>query len=159
MRIYIASSWSNVVQPIVVQLLRDIGHEVYDFRHPAAGDDGFHWRQVGLEGTGVGRDELVRGLSHPLAEAGFEKDFGAMQRADVCVLVLPCGRSAHAEAGWFAGQGRPVHVVWPTEDRPDLMLKMFTAIHRNLQSLVEALDLHNFATVEILAEHTFAGSK
>lgn len=71
MRIYVASSWSEVVQPIVVQLLRDIGHEVYDFRHPSDGGDGFRWRQVGLEGTEVGRDELVRGLAHPLAEAGF----------------------------------------------------------------------------------------
>ncbi|HZY71273.1 MAG TPA: hypothetical protein VFF67_09910 [Thermoplasmata archaeon] len=82
-----------------------------------------------------------------------------MQRADVCVLVLPCGRSAHSEAGWFAGQARPVHVIWPIEDRPDSMLKMFTAIHRNLQSLVEALELRDFATVEILTEAPFAGSK
>lgn len=31
-RIYVASSWRNLVQPGVVTILRRLGHEVYDFR-------------------------------------------------------------------------------------------------------------------------------
>jgi hypothetical protein len=41
MRIYVASSWRNLYQPTVVTALRQEGYEVYDFRHPAPGDDGF----------------------------------------------------------------------------------------------------------------------
>lgn len=34
MRIYVASSWRNTHQPEVVAKLRELGHEVYDFREP-----------------------------------------------------------------------------------------------------------------------------
>ena len=34
-KIYLASSWRNERQPQAVQILRDAGHEVYDFRNPA----------------------------------------------------------------------------------------------------------------------------
>jgi len=36
----------------------------------------------------------------------FHNDIKAMEACDACVLVLPCGRSAHTEAGWFAGRGK-----------------------------------------------------
>lgn len=42
MKIYVASSWRNNRQPDVVKFLRDLGHEVYDFKNPKPGDDGFH---------------------------------------------------------------------------------------------------------------------
>jgi hypothetical protein len=45
-RIYVASSWRNAIQPIVVAALRRDGHEVYDFRNPFHGDTGFHWSQI-----------------------------------------------------------------------------------------------------------------
>lgn len=33
-KIYVASSWHNQDQPQIVRFLRNLGHEVYDFRHP-----------------------------------------------------------------------------------------------------------------------------
>lgn len=51
-------------------------------------------------------DQYRAALEHPIAQAGFKSDFDAMQWADVCVLVLPCGRSAHSEAGWMKGAGK-----------------------------------------------------
>ena len=50
-----------------------------------------------------------------------------MEWADVCVLVLPSGRSAHAEAGWMAGQGKLVMVYVPDVERmePELMYLLF----------------------------------
>jgi hypothetical protein len=48
MRIYVASSWRNTLQPSVVALLRQEGHSVYDFRHPAQGNDGFSWSRIDL---------------------------------------------------------------------------------------------------------------
>jgi hypothetical protein len=50
--------------------------------------------------------QIVRMLSHPAAEDGFALDMGALEWCDACVLVLPCGRSAHLEAGWAAGAGK-----------------------------------------------------
>ena len=33
-KLYVASSWRNVPQPMMVEALRRFGHQVYDFRHP-----------------------------------------------------------------------------------------------------------------------------
>ena len=45
-KIYVASSWRNERQPILVEILRANGHEVYDFRNPKEGDNGFHWSEI-----------------------------------------------------------------------------------------------------------------
>lgn len=47
MKIYVASSWRNEFQPLVCAELREDGHDVYDFRHPELGNDGFSWRLIG----------------------------------------------------------------------------------------------------------------
>jgi hypothetical protein len=130
-KIYLASSWRNAAQAAVLQALRNEGHMVYDFKNPKEGDDGFDWKQVGMtvaaDGT-VTPHELEQGLTHPRAVDGFQNDFGAMQWSDACVLLLPCGRSAHLEAGWMAGAGKPVFVLAPenvaARIEPELMYKL-----------------------------------
>lgn len=63
----------------------------------------------------------------------------AMLWADTCVLVLPCGRSAHTEAGWFAGRGLKTIVYMPGKQEPELMYKLFDRVVGNLDELVDAL--------------------
>lgn len=46
--IYVASSWRNHTQPIVVDALRNEGFEVYDFKNPP-NETGFAWKEIGLE--------------------------------------------------------------------------------------------------------------
>lgn len=127
MKLYVASSWRNMDQPAVVGALREAGHEVYDFKHPKEGDHGFRWRDVGLPRSADNSctpAALREALKHPRAVEGFASDFGAMQWADVCVLLLPCGRSAHLEAGWMAGAGKPTLVLAPPSGasiEPELM--------------------------------------
>lgn len=87
-KIYVASSWRNQHQPQVVSFLREQGHEVYDFRHPA-GKTGFQWSQIDEDWRNWSTDQYRAALEHPIAQAGFKSDFDAMQWADVCVLVLP----------------------------------------------------------------------
>ncbi len=57
------------------------------------------------------------------------------------VLVLPCGRSAHTEAGWFAGQGKKVFAYIPNKDcfEPELMYKLFTKVCISLEELIMEL--------------------
>src|SRR5690606_35074133 len=105
-KIYVASSWRNIMQPGIVSALRSMGHEVYDFRNPAAGNDGFHWSEIGGGWQEWTNGEYIEALKHPFAEAGFKADFDAMQWADTFVLVQPCGRSAHLELGWAVGAGK-----------------------------------------------------
>lgn len=92
--IYVASSWRNPYYPEVVKRLNAEGHDVYDFRNPPHGGSGFHWTDVDENAPNWTFEQYTEGLHHSLAERQFE--------ADLCVLVLPCGRSAHTEAGWMA---------------------------------------------------------
>lgn len=128
-KIYLASSWRNHHQPEVLAALRGAGFEVYDFKNPAPGDKGFGWRQTGFDPKdGVLTADKMRGmLGAPAAVRGFGFDRDACAAADACVLLLPCGRSAHLEAGWISGRGRPVVVLAPQIDEPELMYKFFDA--------------------------------
>ena len=139
--IYVASSWRNTYYPDVVQALRNAGHDVYDFRNPPSGDPGFHWTDVDEHCADWTPAQYQANLSHLLAERQFKNDIEAMQSCDACVLVLPCGRSAHAEAGWFAGQGKKVYVLITDQDsfEPELMYKLFTKVCISLEELIEDL--------------------
>lgn len=59
-----------------------------------------------------------------------------MKSCDACLLVLPCGRSAHAEAGWFAGAGKPVVARLPEPQEPELMYKLFNLVTDSLEETV-----------------------
>lgn len=125
MKLYVASSWRNELQPSVVADLRAAGHEVYDFRHPSAEDSGFSWGDIAANWQGWTPKQFIEALGSPIAERGFNSDFNAMQWADGCVLALPCNRSAHLEAGWFLGQGKPTFILIPPNyPEPELMYRM-----------------------------------
>jgi hypothetical protein len=111
-KLYVASSWRNPYQPDLVGILRQAGHEVYDFRHPPGGDHlGFSWSEVDPKWRTWSPSEFIAALDHPIAQAGFQSDFGAMHWADAGVLVLPCGKSSHLEAGYFVGAGKPLLIL------------------------------------------------
>ena len=126
MKLYVASSWRNSLQQSVVRDLRGAGHEVYDFRNPRPGDTGFHWSAIDPEWESWNAFDFQQALFHPVADDGFKSDAEAMEWADGCVLVLPCGRSAHLEAGWFAGNGKPLWIYVPEPTEPELMYKFGT---------------------------------
>jgi len=140
-RIYVASSWRNKYFPEVVTRLREVGHEVYDFRNPPHGGAGFHWTDIDPDAPNWTYAQYAEGLHHPLAERQFQADIDALSWADTCVLVLPCGRSAHTEAGWMAGAGKRVVAYLPEMVEPELMYKLFDDVAGSLEELVEKLYL------------------
>ena len=79
-------------------------------------------------------------LHHPKAERQFHNDIEAMEACDTCVLVLPCGRSAHTEAGWFAGKGRMTIAYIPEKQEPELMYKLFSDVCCSIDELIETLN-------------------
>lgn len=138
-RIYVASSWRNPYFPEVVTRLREAGHEVYDFRNPPHGGAGFHWTDIDPNAPAWTFAQYAEGLHHPLAERQFQADIDALTWADTCVLVLPCGRSAHTEAGWMAGAGKRVLAYIPEMVEPELMYKLFDGVAGSLEELVGKL--------------------
>jgi hypothetical protein len=135
MRIYIASSWRNQYQPTIVTALRQEGYEVYDFRHPAPGDDGFHWSEIDPLWQDWSGKRYRQALTHPLAEVGFAQDKLALQMADMTVLVLPCGRSAHLELGYAIGLKQRTVILMLEPCEPELMYKLADTICLSVEEL------------------------
>jgi hypothetical protein len=76
MKIYVASSWRNTYQPEVVRRLREMGHQVYDFK--GAGDGWYELRWAMAEGSHLcgncrrDHDEHTRdGHAYPKCPGGF----------------------------------------------------------------------------------------
>lgn len=148
MRIYVASSWRNPDQPVVVERLRAAGHHVFDFRQN--GD--FSWRDVGTSLWGDGpladprRWDVARtraALRHPVARPRFEDDLGGIFWADVVVAVQPFGVSTALELGFARGLGKLAMVLMRGADvderNLELMLNIADGLCTSVGELVEAL--------------------
>ncbi len=133
--IYVASSWRNARQPEIVVALRAAGLEVYDFRNPEEGDGGFHWSDIDPNWQHWSPSEFINALEHPLARKGFATDMLALESCDTLVLVMPCGRSAHLEAGFAQGAGRNTAILL-SDGEPELMYKMVDFVTAEVTALV-----------------------
>ena len=139
MKIYLASSWRNAQYPSVLEQLRAAGFDVYDFRHPVRGDYGFSWSEIDPDWQKWDVDGYRRGLAHPAAERGSKFDMDALKDCDTCVLLLPCGRSAHLELGYAVGAGKKTYVLQLGPQEPELMVKMCTDIAASVPELLTML--------------------
>lgn len=137
-RVYVASSWRNEYQPWLVELIRNNGHEVYDFRNPPY-SSGFKWTDIGLELPCTAEAYRSALYTHPRAAQGFMADFAAMRWANVGLLVLPSGRSAHLELGWMAGAGKRTLILTEDNEEPELMALLADKICISLQEVKEEL--------------------
>jgi hypothetical protein len=145
MKIYVASSWRNTYQKEVVERLRVLGHEVYDFRgtgdgwgNGEKGPGGFGWHEIEPSWKELWTADIasyIAALDHPRAKEGFKRDMDALEQCDACIMVNPCGQSAHAEMGWAAGAGKLVAVYCPEVREPDLMVKMANLVTNQWSSI------------------------
>lgn len=143
MKIYVASSWRNQQQQSVVQQLRDAGHEVYDFKNPRPGETGFAWSDIDPDWQAWTPEQFREALRHPIALNGYISDASAMAEADACVMVMPCGRSAHLEAGFFVGSPKKALIILLGEEpaEPELMYRMANAICLDMGEVIERLEV------------------
>jgi hypothetical protein len=141
-KVYVASSWRNELQPVIVKALRTALHEVYDFHCPEPGNAGFHWSEIDPDWKDWDRYQFVAGIRHPIADKGFKFDRDALNWCDTCVLLLPCGRSAHLEAGYAAGQGKRTIVMLTSDNfEPELMYRLGHGFVKSIKGLLYALDM------------------
>lgn len=141
MKIYLATSWRNIDHSRVLELLRWHGHEVYDFKNPPNGVPGFQWTAIHSDFKSLSA-EKQRNLieSHPKAALGFNNDFRAMRWADACVLLLPSGRSAHLEGGWFSGANKRLVIYTRDGEEPELMNMLASQVVVSDSELLAALE-------------------
>lgn len=139
-RIYAASSWRNKFQQDIIKLLRENNHLVYDFKNPPE-KAGFQWRDVEQDWQNWDSEKYRYLLeTSPLVAHGFIADYRAMQWADICVLILPCGRSAHLEAGYFNGANKRLIIYIPEVQEPELMYLMANKICLTEKELINEIN-------------------
>ena len=116
--IYLIGSLRNEKIPHVAKEIRELGFEVFDdWFSPGPEADDF-WRKF----------EKVRGssykeaLSNYAAKHIYNFDKRHIDRADIGVLFMPGGKSAHLELGYMIGRGKRCFVLFDKEpERWDLM--------------------------------------
>ena len=133
-----ASSWRNIVQPDVVRILMEAGHEVYDFRNPHQKDGGFHWSDVDPDWEKWSSDKFIDELEHPLASKGFATDMEGLDWADAVVMVMPCGSSSHLELGYAVGKNKRT-IILLSQSEPELMYKMADYLVTDIGQMLSAL--------------------
>ncbi len=148
-KIYISSSWANPHQPVLVEELRKRGHQVYDFRHPCGRNDRNVWEGVSdrlgydteYEYDILTPKQFRQMLYDPEAESRFKEHYAAMSAADICILLLPCNRSSHVEAGLMKQMGKRVFVLETSNEvTPELMYLAFDGYLYDKESLYAAID-------------------
>ena len=120
MKIYLIGTFKNERIEPLGDKLRKMGFEVFDSwrgTHPES--DQVMWRYE--RNRGHSYKEALRGLA---AQNAFQFDKRHLDDSDAAILVMDAGRSAHIEAGYMVGRGKPVYVLLEPNkqiDRLDLM--------------------------------------
>lgn len=134
-KIYLASSWRNLPKvKEAVEQLRDVGHEVYDFTEIP-----FQYSDVDPNWQNWSVVDYCNSFNHPTVIEGFERDQAGLEWCDTLVLLLPCGRSAHLEAGYAIGARKDVFAVIEQKQEPELMYGLMTGIVLSVKELIETI--------------------
>ncbi len=113
-RIYIASSWKNsVLLKHLAEIFRADGHEVDLFCDPSPERTVFDWQALifTLGDKNPGNTTIKEIINVPRVVEAFDQDKKWLDWADVVLMVLPCGRSAHLEAGYGKGSGKDLYIL------------------------------------------------
>ena len=139
MKIYVASSWKNPFHNAMVEDLMFAGYEVYNYRNQP---ESFQWADISPRWQVWSNHDVRSVLEHnEKVELAFEKDKWMMDNADVCILLLPSGRSSHMEAGYMVGKGKNLIIAMFENERPDTLYKLAYRICVTKQEIFEALNV------------------
>jgi len=111
MKIYIATSWKmERTAKAVAQWLREAGHEVDCFCDPSSGRYVFHWTEFVGKEEDLKNYDAISFLSDKRTQRAFNEDKGYIDWCDAVVMIHPCGKSAHLEAGYAKGSGKRLYM-------------------------------------------------
>lgn len=111
MRIYLASSWKN--QKIVLTLAERLeaeGLEVDAFCRATDKRFAFHWSEFVDDEIELLNYDAISFIGDPKVQRAFKEDKSWLDWAEVVVMVMPCGRSSHLEAGYAKGRGKLLYI-------------------------------------------------
>lgn len=135
--IYLIGSLRAPKIPEIGNSLRKLGFDVFDDWW-AASEDADDWWMHYEKGRGHSYADALNGLA---AQHVYDFDKFHLDRDDIGVLVLPCGKSGHLELGYLCGKNKPTYVLFAEgePERYDVMYKLCTSVHFSLASLEDTL--------------------
>jgi len=111
MKIYIASRWKNQVKVLdLADRLEGAGFEVDAFCRSKDGRYAFHWSEFVDDEAELENYDALSFLSDSKVQRAYIEDKRWLDWADTVVMLLPCGRSSHLEAGYAKGQGKLLYI-------------------------------------------------
>jgi len=137
MKIYIASSWKNETPAQeLASLLRSWGHDVDCFCDASTGRYVFHFSEVGP----LDQIDAISFLQDYRAQKAFIEDKKHIDWADAVVMLHPCGKSSHLEAGYGKGSGKKLFMlgIFPKGEF-DVMYGFADGLFREPEQLKQAL--------------------
>lgn len=151
MKVYVASSFNNfnLVRQIGV-LLRERGIDTYVFCDETA--PAYKYSREIRASSLKNSWNFISALQVPHTQQIYIHNVNELLTSDLVLLVLPCGKSSHIEAGFIKGQGKYVVVIGDTVAGDwDAMYHMFDrffsadqwpACLNYIARVKEALDAH-----------------
>jgi hypothetical protein len=137
--IYLISSLKSDVTRKFAGELRQHGFDVFDDWHAAGPEADDIWRDYEHE---RGRTYL-EALNGHHANHTFALDYHHLNRAQIGILLLPAGKSAHLELGYLIGQRKRGYILFsdgePELTRWDLMYKFATGVFTEKGKLLAEL--------------------
>lgn len=140
MKIYLASSWKNasLVQALA-SYIRMNRHEVDDFTDNSNDRFVFSFNQL----PNIEEQTAKTVLEFPEVQRAFSEDKKWLDWSDVVIMVLPCGKSAHLEAGYAKGNGKKL-IIYSFTEFPkgefDVMYGFADLITDDIEEIVEFLN-------------------
>jgi len=111
LKVYIASSWKNQQKVLVLaKRLESEGFEVDAFCRSTDNRYSFHWSELVDNEDELANYDAIQFLSDPRTQRAFKEDKKWLDWADVVIMMMPCGRSSHLEAGYAKGQGKKLYI-------------------------------------------------
>lgn len=111
MKIYIASSWKNQKRVLMLaERLEQEGFEVDAFCRATDKRFAFHWSEFVDDEVELLKYDAISFINDLKVQRAFREDKSWLDWADTVVMLMPCGKSSHLEAGYAVGQGKRLFI-------------------------------------------------
>jgi len=94
----------------VAKWLREDGHKVDCFCDPSSGRYVFHWSEFVEKEEDLKNYDAISFIHDERTQRAFREDKGYIDWCDAVVMIHPCGKSAHLEAGYAKGSGKLLYM-------------------------------------------------
>ena len=142
-KIYLAGSWKNAKEILYIrEYLQMHGHIVDCFASEDNGRISFNWAKLVDIQYKLPHMDAKDMLEVEKVKQAFVEDKKWLEWCEVCILVLPSGKSAHLEAGYAKGQGKRLYIFGELQKGDfDVMYGFADGIFRDYEmpDLIEAL--------------------